>query len=43
MLDSKLELSVKTSPDLATDLYEVDFYTWTQEQSALLRQGQWQS
>lgn len=43
MLESKLELPVNTSPDLATDLYEVDFYAWTQEQSALLRRGQWQS
>ncbi|WP_055074726.1 DUF29 domain-containing protein [Pseudanabaena sp. 'Roaring Creek'] len=43
MLESKLELPVNTSPDLATDLYEVDFYAWTQEQSELLRLGQWQS
>ncbi len=43
MLDSKLELPVKTSPDLATDLYEVDFYAWTLEQSALLSHGQWHS
>jgi hypothetical protein len=43
MLESKLELPVNTSPDLATDLYEVDFYAWTQEQSALLSRGQWQS
>ncbi len=43
MLESKLELPVNTSPDLATDLYEVDFYAWTQEQSALLRRSQWQS
>lgn len=43
MLDSKLELPVNTSPDLANDLYEVDFYAWTQEQSALLSRGQWQS
>lgn len=43
MLDSKLELPVKTSPDLAIDLYEVDFYAWTQKQSALLSRGQWQS
>ncbi len=43
MLESKLELPVNTSLDLATDLYEVDFYAWTQEQSALLKLGQWQS
>lgn len=43
MLESKLELPVNTSPDLTTDLYEVDFYAWTQEQSALLSRGQWQS
>lgn len=43
MLDAKLELLVETSPDLATSLYEVDFYAWTQEQSALLSRGQWQS
>jgi Domain of unknown function DUF29 len=41
MLKSKLEL--KTSVNLSTDLYEIDFYAWTQEQSALLNRGQWQS
>ncbi|ELS33809.1 MULTISPECIES: DUF29 domain-containing protein [Pseudanabaena] len=43
MIESKLELPIETSPDLATDLYEVDFYAWTQEQSELLRLGQWHS
>lgn len=43
MLDSKLELPIEISPDLATNLYEIDFYAWTQEQSALLSRGQWQS
>ena len=41
MLKSKLEL--KTNIDLSNDLYEIDFYAWTQEQSALLSRGQWQS
>ena len=41
MLKSQLEL--KTTADLFTDLYEIDFYAWTQEQSALLSRGQWQS
>ena len=41
MLKSKLEL--KTNIDLSNDLYEIDFYAWTQEQSALLSHGQWQS
>lgn len=41
MLKSKLE--IKTNVDLANDLYEIDFYAWTQEQSALLSRGQWHS
>jgi len=43
MLESELELPTETSHNLATDLYEVDFYAWTQEQAALLSNGQWQS
>lgn len=43
MLESELELPTETSPNLATDLYEVDFYAWTQEQAALLSNGQWHS
>jgi hypothetical protein len=43
MLPSKLEFPIQTSSDLVTNLYEVDFYAWTQEQSSLLSRGQWQS
>jgi hypothetical protein len=41
MLKSQLE--PKTNTNLSTDLYETDFYAWTQEQSILLSRGQWQS
>jgi hypothetical protein len=27
---------------MSQTLYELDFYTWTQQQAALLRSGQWQ-
>ena len=37
MLETQVELKANT------DLYEVDFYAWTQEQSALLSRGQWES
>ena len=37
MLKTQVELKANT------DLYEVDFYAWTQEQSALLSRGQWES
>ena len=37
MLKTQVELKANT------DLYEVDFYAWTQEQSALLSRGQWKS
>jgi hypothetical protein len=43
MLESKLEFPIKPIPDLAANLYEIDFYAWTQEQSTLLSRGQWQS
>jgi hypothetical protein len=42
-LGQKTNLELKTSNDLSNDLYEIDFYAWTQEQSALLSRGQWQS
>jgi hypothetical protein len=41
MLKSQLE--PKISADLSTNLYDIDFYAWTQEQSILLSRGQWQS
>jgi len=39
----KPQLEPKTSADLSANLYDIDFYAWTQEQSALLSLGQWQS
>jgi hypothetical protein len=39
----KSQLKPKTNTDLSTNLYDVDFYAWTQEQSILLSRGQWQS
>jgi hypothetical protein len=42
-LEQKTNLELKTNIDLSNDLYEIDFYAWTQEQSALLSRGQWQS
>ncbi|MDX2256672.1 MAG: DUF29 domain-containing protein [Pseudanabaenaceae cyanobacterium bins.39] len=41
MLNTQVEPTVINEP--LTDLYESDFYAWTQEQSALLSRGQWQS
>ncbi|CAN1210637.1 DUF29 domain-containing protein [Tumidithrix helvetica PCC 7403] len=40
MLEAKLEQS---EYDRATNLYERDFYAWTQSQSELLRLGKWQA
>lgn len=37
--DTNPETAKNTMP--ALDLYEVDFYAWTQEQAALLRNQQW--
>lgn len=31
----------EANPPIVSDLYETDFYAWTQEQAALLRSGQW--
>lgn len=31
----------EANPPIVSDLYETDFYAWTQEQAALLRNGQW--
>jgi hypothetical protein len=39
----KSQLKPKTNTELSTNLYDVDFYAWTQEQSILLSRGQWQS
>ena len=33
-LEQKTNLELKTNIDLSNDLYEIDFYAWTQEQSA---------
>ncbi|MEE3719369.1 DUF29 domain-containing protein [Tumidithrix elongata RA019] len=41
MLDTKLEQSERG--DCAANLYEQDFYAWTQDQAELLRLGKWQA
>jgi hypothetical protein len=45
MLKSQSEpkTSADLSANLSANLYNIDFYAWTQEQSALLSLGQWQS
>lgn len=41
MNSSEANLSMTQSPTTIPDLYESDFYVWTQEQATLLRQQQW--
>ena len=34
-------IALPQNPDRSVQLYEVDFYAWTQQQSVLIRDGRW--